>query len=558
MMRMIRCLSLQHLSPMHCAFLLLCFATAVVADTADSVYVNGRIYTVNEAQPWAEAMAIRDGRIVYVGGNGAAKSFSGKEARVIDLEGRMVMPGIHDAHSHLLWAGLHLNFGCRLKEQETVAGIIGTLKQCAEGKDKSEWLVAGLIHHTFFPDNKPHRSWLDQAFPDTPVFLREGTFHHALLNTKALEVAGIDKATPSPFGGEIVKDEKGELTGELVETATALATPFLPRESVERQLDALRWAVAINNRYSITSVQDAASTLDSLRAMDTLDKNHELTLQIAAHLIWGNPGFGGMSNDELEALIDSRAMYQTQHVRTDFVKMWIDGAPTPPYFTQADIDAQGQVEWSHILIPPDKLNAMVARFDKAGIKIKMHVAGAGAARVALDAIAAARKENPRSTLRHELGHTNLITPQDMPRFRQLNVVGEMSPSVWHLYGRTLGDPPQPAWQFKTLLDHGVLMTVGTDWVVTPTPNLFPGLQGMLLRGDESVDLVTALKMLTINGAIAVGWEKTHGSIEPGKVANFIVLDRNLFDVPAETVSETRVLKTVFEGKVVYEAGKASQ
>ena len=536
------------------SILLVGFGSIVVAETADSVYLHGRIYTVNEAQPWAEALAIRGDRLIFVGSNEAAKAFIGAATGVMELQGRMVMPGIHDAHSHLLWAGLHLNYGCRLQEQETIDGIISKLKQCAAGKDKSEWLLAGLIKHTFFPENKPNRSWLDRAFPDTPVYLREMTFHHALLNTKALEVAGIDKYTPSPPGGEIIKDANGELTGELVESATILASRFLPRDPVERQLDALRWSVAVNNQYGITSVQDAASNLESLQGLDTLDKNNELTLQVAAHFIWGNPGFGGRSNDDLLALIDDRAKYQSRHVRTDYVKMWIDGSPTPPYFTQADIDDRGQVELSRILIAPDKLNEMVTRFDQAGIKVKMHVAGAGAARVALDAIEFARKENPRSTVRHELGHTNLITPQDKPRFKQLNVIGEMSPSVWHLYGRTLGDPPQPAWEFKTLLDHGVLMTVGTDWVVTPTPNLFPGLKGMLLREDESIDLASALRMLTINGAIAVGWEKTQGSLEPGKVANFIVLDRNLFEIPAAEVSETRVLKTIFEGKVVYEAG----
>jgi predicted amidohydrolase YtcJ len=263
-----------------------------------------------------------------------------------------------------------------------------------------------------------------------------------------------------------------------------------------------------------------------------------------------------MPNADLEALISDRAKYQTQHVRTDFVKMTIDGVPIPPYFTEAGIDDHCQVELSRILIPPDKLNEMVSRFDKAGIKVKMHVTGAGAARVALDAIEAARKANPQSAVKHDLAHTNIIAPQDMPRFKQLNAVGEMSPAVWQEFGRTLGNPPQPAWQFKTLQNHGVLMTVGSDWVVTPAPNLFPGLQGMLLRGDESVDLASALRMLTINGAIALGWEDTQGSIEQGKLANFIVLDRNLFEVPATSVSETVVLKTVFEGRVVYEAGES--
>jgi predicted amidohydrolase YtcJ len=335
-----------------------------------------------------------------------------------------------------------------------------------------------------------------------------------------------------------------------VEEATLLASRFLPPESAERQLDALRLAVAINNQWGITSVQDAGTTLDALRGLDTLDRSNELTIKIAAHLTWGSPRFGEMPNEDLESLINDRARYQTQHVRTDFVKMTIDGVPIPPYFTEADIDDLGQVELSRILIPPDKLNEMVARFDQAGIKVKLHVTGAGAARVALDAIEFARKQNPQSSISHDLAHTNIVTSQDKARFKQLNAIGEMSPSVWHLFGQTLGDPPQPAWEFKTLLDHEVLMTVGSDWVVTATPNPFPGLQGMLLREGESIELASALRMLTINGAISVGWAKTQGSIEQGKLANFIVLDRNLFEVPATDVSETKVLKTVFEEKIV--------
>ncbi len=527
----------------------------VAIDTADSVYLNGKIYTVNEAQPWAEALAVQGDKIIFVGSNEAAREFIGSSTSVIDLKNRMVMPGIHDAHTHLLWASMHMKCDCCFAEQETPDSIISKLKQYGQGKDKNKWLVGGYFYYTFFPDNKPHRSWLDKFFPDTPVYLKEMTFHQVLLNTKGLEVAGIDKTTPSPEGGEIIKDENGELTGELVENATTLATRCLPVETDETKLEALRTAVALNNQYGITSIQDAGTTFDALRGLVKLDRNNELTLKIAAHLTWGSPTFGEMSNDKLEALINDRAQYQTQRVKTDFIKMTLDGVPTPPYFTEAGIDDHGQVELSRLQIAPDKLNEIVTRFDKAGLRVKMHVTGAGAARVALDAIEAARKQNPQSSITHDLAHTNLIAPQDKPRFKKLNAVGEMSPAVWHVFGRTLGNPPQPAWEFKTMLDHDVLMTMGSDWVVTPSPNLFPGLQGILLRGDESIDLVSALKMMTINGAISVGWKKTQGSIEPGKVASFIVLDRNLFEIPLTDIAETRVLKTVFEGKVVYEAGK---
>ena len=530
----------------------------VVAAMADSVYLNGKIYTVNAALPWAEAIAIQGDRLVFVGSDDAVRKFIGASTSVIDLEQRMVMPGIHDAHTHLLWASMHMKCDCCFAAEETIDSIIAKLKLYGQGRKQGEWLVGGFFYYTFFPDHKPHRAWLDQHFPDTPVYLKEMTFHQVLLNTKGLEVAGIDKTTPSPEGGEIVKDEHGELTGELVESATTLATRCLPVETMETKIDALRTAVALNNQYGVTSLQDAGTTFDGLKGLVALDRNKELTVKVAAHLTWGSPTFGEMPNEALEALIEYRASYQTQRVKTNFVKMTLDGVPTPPYFTEAGIDEHGQVEWSKIFIPPAKLNEMVTRFDNAGIRVKMHVTGAGAARVALDAIEAARKQNPQSTITHDLAHTNLIAPEDKPRFKQLNAVGEMSPAVWHVFGRTLGDPPQPAWEFKTLLDHQVLMTVGSDWVVTPTPNVFPGLQGMLLRGEESIDLVSALRMLTINGAIAVGWQDTQGSIEQGKIANFIVLDRNLFEVPATEVGETKVLKTVFEGKVVYEAGETHE
>ena len=157
-------------------------------------------------------------------------------------------------------------------------------------------------------------------------------------------------------------------------------------------------------------------------------------------------------------------------------------------------------------------------------------------------------------MRHETGHSALIVPADFERYRALNAVAEMSPAVWHLRNE-VGNPPQSAWQFKTFLDSGALMTVGTDWPVIREPNIFPALQGMLQHGEESINLAAAVDALTINGAVSVGWQDSQGSIEVSKRANFIVLDRNLFEVPTDDIGDTVVLKTVFEGHVVYEAGR---
>ena len=536
--------------------MMLLTSAQAAAETADSVYRNGRIYTIDGAQQWAQALAITGKRLVYVGDDASAGKYIGETTRVVDLGGRMVMPGIHDAHTHLLWAGNHLNYGCKFASDATLERVIAVVKACAAQRSDNKLLVAGLFQFNQFPDGKPHKSHLDEVFPDTPVYLREGSFHHALLNTKALQLAGIDENTEAPFGGEIRKDANGELTGELIETATVLVEPYIPVAAVEQNLAAMRWATTINNRYGITSVQDASAHQLTLETLSALESEAGLTLRVAAHLIWGSPKFGNTTEQGLEEFIEARKKYASEHVAVDFIKIWVDGSPTPPYFTQADVFAQSdQLEVERLLIPPAALNKVVVRFDKMGMKVKMHVAGDGAARAALDAVAAARKANPGSRIRHELGHTNLVTPADMPRLAALNVVAEMSPSVWHLYGRLLGDPPRDAWEFRTLLDNGAMMTVGTDWVVTPTPNLFPALEGMLDRGDESIDLAAALRTMTINGAISVGWDASVGSIEAGKFADFIVLDRNLFEIPMTDISETRVLTTVFEGKVVYDAKK---
>ena len=283
------------------------FVTAhCVAQTADSVYRNGRIYTVDGAQPWAQALAIAGKRLIYVGDDASAQKYVGSKTKVIDLQGRMVMPGIHDAHTHLLWAGIQLNYACQFGSDVSFDKILAKLRECEKDLAADEWLVAGLFLFNQFPDNKPHKSLLDEAFPNRPVYLREGSFHHALLNTKALELAGIDKNTLAPFGGEIRKDANGELTGELVETATVLVQSYLPTTSAELNLAAMRWANAINNQYGITSVQDASSHQLTLEALSALEREGALTLRIAAHLIWGSPKFGDTTNEGLEALIDAR------------------------------------------------------------------------------------------------------------------------------------------------------------------------------------------------------------------------------------------------------------
>jgi hypothetical protein len=532
--------------------LLLLVSLGAWAEPADTVFRNGEIYTVNDAQPWVQALAVKDKRIVFVGDDRGVGPFIGPDTKVVDLQGRMAMSGVHDAHLHMMFGGMAA-LGCTIPSGPMQSVVAEALQECAAELEEGEWLVAGNFFVEQFPDNVPHRKYLDELFPDRPVYLIEMTGHNGLANSKALALAGIDESSRPPEGGEFTRDANGRLTGELVESALGVLTDAIPKPTTEKNVAALRKAIEICNQYGVTSVQEAGATEEYLEALKQIEDSGDLTLNVKTHIVWASRRHKKDELIELREFIESRARFRTEHIDPNGIKMWLDGTPTAPYFTAADLDPEtGEPEWDLILIPPELLNQYVTEFDAMGMKIKIHASGSGAAHVVLDAYEAARKANPDSTVRHDLGHTNLVAEADMDRMRELNVVADLSPSVWHIFGDTLGDPPQRAWQFRTLSDKSILLTVGSDWNVAKTPNPFPALQGMLDFGDESIDLISSLRALTRNGAISVGREDDLGTLQPGKLATFIVLDRNLFEVDPSEIGDTTVLTTVFEGEVVYE------
>ncbi|MEP7242722.1 MAG: amidohydrolase [Gammaproteobacteria bacterium] len=542
---------------MRSALIVLCACTALssvalAAAPAETAYRNGRIYTVESGQAWAEAVAISGGRFVYVGNEQGLHDHVGAGTKVVDLQGRMVMPGIHDAHQHLLVTGMRSNFDCAIPDNSDVTAIIAALRKCAAGKPKGEWIIANVYRPDLFPGGKAHRRYLDEAFPDTPIYIREWSWHHALANSRALQIAGVTRSTPDPQGGRVLRDERGEPRGELLEKATWLVQKALPAPSAETVRTALKWSAQMCSQVGITSAQEASATRELLEGVKALDERGEWPLELASHIVWDNPEFGNASAADLDRLIDNRARYASAHQKTDFVKIIIDGSPLQPHTTDVSLDSSGHVPVGKLLEEPQKLNAALIRFDRLGIKAKMHVTGTGAARVALDAIEAARKANPNSRVRQEVAHSVRFDPVDLPRVAKLGAVAELSPAIWQIKGE-LTENLVGAFPFKSLQASGALITAGTDWVILPTPNLFPALGGMVDHGSESIDLRSAIEAITLNGARSVGWEERSGSIKVGKLANMIVLDRNLFDIPTAQIADTRVLQTVFEGKVVYDA-----
>ncbi|AMM30783.1 Hydrolase [Sinomonas atrocyanea] len=523
-----------------------------------TIYHNGHIYTADAGGTWAEAILVEGGRIAAIGRKEDVQAAAPDGCEAVDLEGRMVMPGIHDAHIHLLFSGLKFRYEARLTPMADGEQVVKDLTECCQGHTLPElpdgWIIGGEINPLAFPDSRPDRQFLDHAFPDRPVFLYDYSIHHAVVNSKALELAGIDAGTPDPEGGRFVRRSDGaELTGELVEHGTWPVQRVVPDYPPEVYRDAVAWATHVCNGVGITSVQEASAGWQELRALKELDETADLSLHVAAHIVWREEGFGMAPLADLERLIDERATYSSRHVRTDFVKLWLDGAPLPPHFTEAGM-TDGEVDQHKILVPNDELLAALLRFDREGLQIKIHCAGTGSVRVALDAFSEVRRINGPDGPAHEIAHCTYIQDEDYERFRQLRVTAEMSPAIWHIpeFDAVLSE----GYRFASLQKSGAPMTVGSDWIITSDPNLFPALQGMVQRQGEAVDLDYALRAMTIEGARAIGRESEQGSLEPGKSADFIVLDRNLFQIPTDEIGGTRVLRTVFEGRTVFTDGAA--
>ncbi|MFT5350339.1 MAG: putative amidohydrolase YtcJ [Gammaproteobacteria bacterium] len=522
-----------------------------LAQTADLVYTNAEIYTMDPLQPWANAVAIQDNKFIAVGSNEEIGKFVGKNTFVVDLQGRMAMPGIHDAHTHLEWAGIFMHHECTLPHNATPKKIVETLKDC-DVRRPDNWITAGLYSPFIFENGRPDNTFLNEAFPNTPVYLTDFSAHHGLANAKALELAEISLTTSNPVGGVIVRDpDTGAATGELVETANSLMQRVIPAYDDRVYRKALQWAIKMSNQYGITSVQEASATRRELQILNELDNENELSLRVSAHLVWQYERFADATLSEIQKLREHRAQYQSSRVDTRFIKVWLDGAPLPPNFTHSDLGDANQVESNKLLISQEDLNETIASLDRQGLIVKMHVAGMGAARTALNALEYTRKVNGDSGLLHELAHAGFIHEDDMQRMKSLGAVAEMSPAIWHLNLPGF-DVLSKAFRFKSLQEKDVHTVVGSDWIIMPTPNIFPALQGMIERGDESIDLASALATVTINGAQVTRQAHLIGSIEKGKDATFIVLDQNLFKIPVNKIHETTVDMTIFEGRTVYE------
>lgn len=539
---------------------------------ADLALVGGRVATMDAARSWASAVAVRDGRIVAVGGDQAVRRLAGPRTRLIELRGRTVTPGFGDAHVHPLHGGL-ARLRCELHGQRGLDTYLATIAGYAATHPEVPWILGGGWSMDDFPGGVPRRADLDRIVPDRPVFLSSRDGHSAWVNSKALEMAGITDTTADPPDGRIDRDADGEPIGALQEGATDLVERLTPPATAEELVAALQLAQAELHSLGITTWQDAIVTPEVEEpAYVTLAGRGELTARVVGALWWER----ARGAEQIDELVDRRARTTVGRYRPASVKIMQDGvlenftgAVLEPYF---GADGRPTANRGLSQVEPEALKAFVARLDSLGFQPHFHAIGERAVREALDAVAAARAANGMTDTRPHIAHIQVIHPDDLGRFRELAVVANAQP-YWACHEGQMDNltipflgPERSTWQypFRSLRAAGATLAMGSDWSVSTANPLLEMEVAVnrisdISRGqeppflpDERIDLVDALAAFTAGSAWVNHLEDEIGSIEVGKAADLVVLDRDLFDRGAGAIGEARVVATFVDGRPVFE------
>ena len=544
-------------------------AAQTSSQAADVIITNARIYTLNPQQKWAEAIAIRGGKIVGVGDKAKIEAYRGHATKGIDAGGRLVLPGFTDCHIHFMDGSLGLT-RVDLNAAGTVAEIQKRVKAYADAHPTESWIQGmGWTYPTFAPTGLPNKKILDEVVPDRPVYLVAFDGHSSWANSKALAMAGIDRNTPDPPNGKIVRDENGEATGALKEAAGDLVGAKTPQPTRAERLDALRKGIHEANKVGLVRVHSAGQDFEYLDLYDELRKQGELTLRFYIAYFLDPPGLTPEINKKIE---DARRQYNDDWISGGVVKTMLDGvveahtaAMLAPY--SDDPSQSGKLFWD-----PDRYKATIAEIDSRGLQIFTHAIGDKAVRLALDSYENAAAVNHTKDARPRIEHIETIAAQDVDRFGKIGVIASMQPlhsypdddtlSIW---ARNIG--PERAsrpWVWRSIQQRGGALAFGSDWPVV-TLNPWPGVQTAVTRQtsegnppggfvpQQRLSLEDTIRAYTLGAAFAGRREKTEGSLEPGKLADLIVLDHDLFKIEPSEIDKTQVMLTMVGGKVVYES-----
>ena len=546
------------------------------AGPAATILRGGRVHAGDAV---AEALAVDDrGVILAVGSNAELEPLRTPATRVIELAGATVLPGFHDLHVHPVFGGI-LQQQCKIEQGADLPTIQARVRACVARAEPGAWILGGQWDAAAI-GRIPDRTMLDTVAPDHPVALHDTSGHSLWTNSKALAVAGITRDTTAPEGGIIERDAGGEPTGAFRETANALVMGKVPPPDAAQVKSALSWALGEMLSYGITSFTEAstgfsAGITSEARTWTALADAGVLRQRAQLCLTWA-PG-----NAEAEQVIGARNTYARERLSPDCVKIFLDGVPTDSH-TAAMLDPYaGSVagrddEASRkglLLVPQPVLDEAVTRFDRMGLTVKFHAAGDAAVHAGLNAIEAARTANGFSTRLHNVGHCTFVAKADLARARRIAATFEVSPYLWDPspinddITHAVGEPRiSRVWPVREMLDAGALVVPGSDWAVVPSVNPWIAVETLVTRENpggsarsfgkaQAITLPEAIRLFTENAARHEGTSDRLGRIAPGMLADLVVIDRDPYAVPAKHLHDTRVLKTIINGEIVYERGK---
>jgi len=544
--------------------MLLLSSTAVAQERpADMILYNARIHTVDENRPTGEAMAVRDGMVLFVGSRRGAEALAGERTERVDLQGATVIPGMVDAHVHLMGLGAALR-NIDLVGTRSYDEVIQLVVARAQSTPKGEWIQGRGWDQNDWGDTRfPTHEALSRAVPDHPVYLTRVDGHAALVNAKAMELAGLTAATEDPSGGRILREVGGAATGVLIDRAQGLVARAIPEPSVHEQRQALLAAIAEANRWGLTGIHDAGVGAESIDLYESVAREGAYTIRnyvmIASDDATLQRYFG---RGPQTALYDGRLWIRAIKISADGALGSRGAALIEPYS-----DDPGNT--GLLITPFARIEEVAVRALRQGFQVNVHAIGDRANRVTLDAFAAALQEVPTADHRFRVEHAQIIHFQDLPRFAQLDVIPSMQGShqtsdMYWAIDRLGWTRVQGAYAWRSLLNTGVVIPNGSDFPVE-SPNPLISFKAFVTRQDangwpaggwfpdERTTRMEALKSMTLWPAYAAFMEGVSGSLTPGKYADFVVLDQDIMTIAAERILNTRVLMTVLGGTVVYRA-----
>ena len=534
--------------------------------------MNGYVYTVDAERSVAEAVAIHDGRIAFVGSNTDVATLIDEGTEVIDLNGQMLLPGFHDSHTHIL-IGDAAHEECNLLNIESVPEVEAKLRECTElpGVGEDKWIIGSGWAAWLYPKSEPDKAILDELFPDRPVVLGSSFGHTMWVNSRALEIAGIHAETRVGDDGVIVRDpETGEATGALHDAAMLLVQDHVPVFSADYEQERVLTTIRMAHRLGVTAVIEPGMDAALMQPVVALSDAGKFKLRAVTSLSpinWTSAAF----DDSIYDLLAQREQWRRPNINVDSVKIYIDGVIESGTGALLETYEDPELGLGPRYYTQEKLNEYVSEIDAMGVQVHIHAIGDAAVRMALDAYEVARETNGPMDNRHHMTHLQLIADDDLPRFAELDV-GASFQTLWAYPDQAAMELDIPmigkdrTWQMYPLASvaaAGGRINGASDYFVTSMDPLLAievgvtrqdpySNDGPVLNEAERVSLETMLAAYTINGAYTMKLDDVQGSIEVGKRADLVVLNRNLFDIDPYEISDAYVTMTLFDGQIVYQ------